>query len=203
MWTTSLSQGEPDEEFYRRVSAPENEIPVPLALNLLLARRDDAAVVLTGAQVYSTGLSFELVVRIRRGAPSQVDLGQLFFSRSSGPPGMLVGMELADGRRVDNLGRGAPDHDVWFTQNGGSGGERSVEQSWWLSPLPPEGPVRVIVSCPALGIGESAAVLDGATIRRARDDVLTLWPWTSPHRGEPEPPPSPDLPDGSWFAGPA
>lgn len=41
----------------------------------------------------------------------------------------------------------------------------------------------------------------GALIRRGAADVLTLWPWTAPNHGERLPPPPPDLPAGSWFAG--
>ncbi|MFP5372691.1 MAG: hypothetical protein ACLGI3_18370 [Actinomycetes bacterium] len=65
MWSVPLSDDGPDEGFYRRMSAPENEIPVALLQNLLLARTDDVAVALTGRQVYTTGVSFTLVVRVR------------------------------------------------------------------------------------------------------------------------------------------
>ena len=86
---------------------------------------------------------------------------------------------------------------------GGSGGEASVEQSWWLNPLPPEGPLRIVVRCPELGIDERSIVLDGAAIQAAARAVVVLWPWAPPPESGPfEPPAPPDVPGDSWFAGP-
>src|SRR5438270_13918980 len=74
MWTALHGDG-PDEGFFRRISAPENEIPVALPLNTLLARTGDVAIALVGLQVHTTGLSFGLVVRMRPGAvpPRRLD----------------------------------------------------------------------------------------------------------------------------------
>ncbi len=192
--------GEPEEDLHRRVQAPENEIPVALPQNLLLARTDDVAVALIGLQVHTTGVAFELTVRMRPSARQR-------FSRSldelvwrHGPDGsrFLLGVEFADGRRASSL-LGVDGGDVVFHPGGGSGGSATVEQSWWLSPLPPEGPLRVVVRCAELGIPEASVVLDGTAIRRAADDVMTLWPW-EPAPIRHEPPPPPDLPGDSWFA---
>ena len=79
----------------------------------------------------------------------------------------------------------------------------SVEQSWWLSPLPSDGPLRVVVRCPELGIEESATELDASAMRRAADDVVTLWSWERPLDERPVEPPPPDVPPDSWFAGPS
>ena len=86
-----------------------------------------------------------------------------------------------------------------FHPGGGSGGESSIDQSWWLSPLPPEGPLRLVVRCPELGVPETVVELDGTAIRRAGGSALVLWPW-QPHADRPEPPPPADLPPDSWFA---
>ena len=61
----------------------------------------------------------------------------------------------------------------------------------------------MVVRCAALGIEETATVLNGTAIRRAAEDVVVLWPWTPPDPGPPESPPPPDLPPDSWFAGSA
>ncbi len=89
---------------------------------------------------------------------------------------------------------------VLLHSRGGGGGETSIDQKWWLSPLPPEGPLRVVVRCPELGIGETSVELDGTAIRRAAEQVVELWPWSRQELAPPEPPPPPDLPDDSWFA---
>lgn len=176
-------------------------MPVALPQNVLLARTDDVAVALLGLQVCSTGVSFHLTVRVRAAALSRLDhtLTELVWDHGQRGGRFLMGVEFADGRRASNL-PGASSEGVVFHSGGGGGGDTSIDQSWWLSPLPPEGPVRLVVRCPELGIGEAAVRLDGTALRRAADDVLTLWPWESPERDHHGPPPPPDLPHDSWFA---
>ena len=196
----------PDEDEFRRMSAPENELPVALPMNRLLARTDDLGIGLVGLQVYSTGLTFELAVRIRPSAAGDDrgrSLQELFWDHSPHrATRFLLGLEFGDGRRVTNLRADAD--GIVFHQGGGGGGDTAIDQSWWLSPLPPDGPLTFVVRCPELGIGETATVLDGSAIRRAADDIVTLWPWEPPpeHR-RPEPQRPPDLPPDSWFAGSA
>ena len=202
MWTALHGDG-PDEGFFRRISAPENEIPVALPLNTLLARTGDVAIALVGLQVHMTGLSFGLVVRMRPGAVPPRRLDGLFFSPPPTRVRFLLGVELADGRRVTNLEehwRPGPDDDLVLNQGGGSGGDTAVDQSWWLSPLPPDGPVHVVVRCDDLGIPETRTELDGTAIWRAAGQVVELWPWFPPTHREPPPPPPPDVPGDSWFA---
>jgi len=201
MWSAFSQDGGPDPEFHRRMSAPENEIPVAVPLNTVLARTADAAVALTGLQVYSTGVSFTLAFRVRSPLePAHRGLSDLVFEHGPSAGRFLLGIELADGRRASNVFGRDSDDGVVFHAGGGGGGELSVDQSWWLHPLPPEGPLRFVLGCAALGIEETSTVLDGAAIRRAAADVVTLWPWSPPDRDRP-PPPAPDLPSGSWFSG--
>jgi hypothetical protein len=211
MWASyGTPEDGPDEEFFRRMSAPENEIPVAVPLNTVLARTDDVAVALQRLSVYTTGVSFDLVVRLRPDAARAGgrDLNEMLWGHGPAPDQgrFLMGVEFADGRRASNVsGRHGPvpGDEIVFTQGGGSGGMASVEQSWWLYPLPPQGPLRFVLRCPELGIDETSVVLDGAAIRAAADAVVVLWPWTPPPgSGPPEPPAPPDLPADSWFAPP-
>jgi hypothetical protein len=206
MWSSFGSEG-PDDEVSRRMSAPDNEIPVAVPLNVLLARTDDVAVALLGLQAYSTGLTADLAVRVRNGLHGR-GLSELVFDHGPIMAGrLLLGVQFADGRRASNVPNpgAAPDpwprseNDVVFHPGGGGGSDRSVDQSWWLSPLPPEGPLTFVISCGALGIPETSTVVDTGPIRRAASDVVTLWPWTRPDYGD-RPPPPPDVPEGSWFA---
>jgi hypothetical protein len=84
MWTRSGGDG-PDEERYRRMSAPDNELPVALPLNTVLARTGDVAVALLGLQVHTTGLAFDLAVRVRPAAASRMRLDGLFWGASGQP----------------------------------------------------------------------------------------------------------------------
>jgi hypothetical protein len=113
MSTTYLLGGERDPEFLRRMSAPENEIPVAVPLNTLLARTADAAVALTGLQVYSSGVSFDLAFRVRSPLePAHLGLSGLVFERGPSSGRFLLGIELADGRRASNVHGREPSPDV-------------------------------------------------------------------------------------------
>jgi hypothetical protein len=113
----------------------------------------------------------------------------------------LLGIEFSDGQRVTNLRSDAD--DVVFHERGGGGGDTSMDQSWWLSPLPPDGPLQIVVRCDPLGLPETVTSLDGTAVRAAAADVVELWPWEPPPAFRtPPPPPPPELPPDSWFASP-
>ena len=75
-----------------------------------------------------------------------------------------------------------------------------MDQEWWLSPLPPVGPLRVVVRCAELGLEDAVVELDGAALRGAGESATVLWPYEPPGQPESGPPLPPDLPAGSWFA---
>jgi hypothetical protein len=204
-----LGQGDDDEQF-RRFQPPENEVPAVVPVSTVLARTDGSALTLTGLRVFSTGLGFTLTLRCRPEAlpPGEDDLGSLLWrGRRGAGPELLVGVAFADGRRASNLpGRdpfGAPEglESLVLTQGSGSGQQLTVEQEWWLSPLPPAGPLRLVVRCDLFGLPEAAVELDGTAIRAAAEDVVVLWPWVPPSAVEPPAAEAPDLPADSWFAG--
>ena len=203
MWTHVSPDGAPDEDWLRRVNQPENEVPVAVPLNLLVARTDSIAIALLGLQVYSTGLSFEVVVRLRPSAEQELGarLNELFWERGRGAPGFLFGLEFADGRRVSNTAAIEHPGDVVFRAGGGGGGSTSIDQSWWLSPLPPPGRLLVLVRCDELGVAETVTEVDATVIDDAARGVVELWPWESPREMTPPEPVPPDVPPDSWFAG--
>lgn len=200
--------GGPDPEWFRRMMAPENEVPVALPRNTLLARTEDVAVALLGLHVYTTGVAFALIVRVRPAAAGRLPVGEALMGRPH-PFGresharFLIGVEFSDGRRVTSLDMRDPGAEIVFNLASSSSGDTGGKQTWWLSPLPPEGPLRLVVRCPEIGIAETSTELDGTAIRRASNDVVALWPWAMPDPGgrRPDPPPPPDLPRDSWFAG--
>lgn len=195
--------GGPDPVQARRMNRPDNEIPVSVPLNAVLARTDQAAIAVASAQVYSTGVALDLAVRCRASVvPEHRHLPELVFAH--GPESsLLVGLELADGRRVSNIQEfhGVPGPDeVFFHPAGGGGGRLSVEQSWWLSPVPPAGPLHVVVRCEPLGIPETRTVLDAGPLAAAASGVVELWPWEPPPEMRPPGERDRRIPRGSWFA---
>jgi hypothetical protein len=163
------SEGPSEDDFalIRRMSPPENEIPAPVAISTLLARTDEVAIPLIAAQVFTNGVRFELAVRLRR--EPRGTMAQRSYALLNGFPvqdsdeSLLLGLEFADGRTVMNVPHpgfralptaGGPDEPM-LSMAGGGGGGRSFDQSFWLTPLPPAGPLLVVCAWTAVGIGET------------------------------------------------
>jgi hypothetical protein len=204
------------EQWHRRMSPPENEFPAAVGLTALLGRTDDAAVGITKFEAFSTGFQFTLAVRLRRARP-ELARGGLLMLLDPHHPGieiplpkrLLLGLEYSDGRRASTLQdirTGGPlavpgGQELTLAQHGGSGGDRSADETFWVSPLPPTGPVTFVLAWPAFDIPESRTVLDSAPIRAAADHSQLLWP-PQPAE-EPAQPPPPPRPSSGWFAEPS
>ncbi len=220
MWTSHHPDGPADEpptpeqmqQWHRRISPPENEFPAGVALTILLGRNDDTAVGITQIEAFSAGFRFTLAVRLRRVPPELVD-GRLFMLIvPHAVPGfdiplerrLLLGVEYADGRRASTLrpmpgpGEMADGERLAFAQQGGGGGRQGVDQTYWVSPLPPEGPMTFVIAWPGFGLPESRTVVDGGVIRAAADRSQLLWP-PQPDM-EPAELPPPPRPSSGWFA---
>ncbi len=187
---------------FRHVQPPDNEVPVALGWSVVLGRSDDVAVALIGARVYSTGVRLGIDVRARHGSRDQHrELHSAVTGRHGAGPALLLGVAFADGRTATTVGRRAgTDGAPTLTPGGSSGGNRSVDASFFLAPLPPAGPLTVVCAWPEWGVAETTTVLDGDEVQAAARRVQVLWPPEPEVHLAPEPPPLPDLPPGSWFA---
>jgi hypothetical protein len=205
------------EQWRRRMSPPDNEFPASVGLAVLLGRTGDTAVGITQVEAFSTGFRFTLTVRLRQAPPDLAPGGLLMLVSSHVHPGieipledrLLLGIEYADGQRASTLqhmgmpgaGAAADDARLVLVQQGGSSGGEVVDQGYWVAPLPPEGPVALVLAWPAFGMPESRTVVDGATIRTAAARSHVLWPpQPAMERPHPAPPPRPST---GWFAEPS
>jgi hypothetical protein len=96
-------------------------------------------------------------------------------------PTLRLGVMYADGRRTaTTAGPPRPSDDLAgrlvLTAGGGGGDVHSWRTSFWVYPLPPEGPVTLVVSWPDQGIPEARGELDGTAIRTAARRAVVLWP---------------------------
>jgi hypothetical protein len=189
-----------------RYGRPSNELPVPVPVSVVLARTDDVAVALVGVQAYTSGISFTLSVRLRhsRVLPGRRDLHELVGGWSARTEGrLLLGVEFSDGRAASTAGVGrspAPGSGLGqalLVPAGGGGGELSVDHDYWLTPVPPPGPLDVVLACAGLGIEETTVQLDGDALVQAAARAEVLWP--AAETDEPDELDEPDLPDGGWF----
>jgi hypothetical protein len=203
------------EQWRRRISPPDNEFPAGVGLTVVLGRNDDAAVGITHVEAFSSGFLFTLAIRVRQPRPHLAHGGLFMAVGSHVTPGvelpledrLLLGIEYADGRRTSTLSdirmsgpMAVPDQQLILLSAGGSGDERSVDQMYFVTPLPPDGPVTIVLAWPGFGMPESRTDLDGAAIRAAAGRSLTLWP--PQPASEPSAPPPPARPSSGWFAEP-
>ncbi|MFJ4038118.1 hypothetical protein ACIPVB_08515 [Microbacterium sp. NPDC090007] len=176
---------------------PRDEIPVLSGPAGLLARADDVVIALMGVRVFSDGVEFLLDRHLRRGGrdPREWQLAQMDFAGHFGvadrTPGRLRwGLSLGDGQRLlldDPFGfphphrHDAPSepqrHTVRVTGGGGSGGgdDYTMHDGLWLWPLPPEGPLDIVVQWTTFGVAESRFSLDGGHLRALAAGVRPLW----------------------------
>lgn len=198
-----------------QASPPENEIPVVLPVAAVLGRTADVAVAVTGFRLFSTGIQLDLLVRLRTepNGPLRYRLHELIGNFGPGDDSaadqrLLLGLEYADGRTATNLtgptwwAPGGPEPDPrhpTLMPTGGGGGNLSFDQSYWLTPVPPPGPLTVICAWPAFAITETRTVLDLSGIAEASSAVQELWPWQPPE-DQPREPVPPQVPADSWFA---
>ena len=200
MHLVSGSSGNPidPEQWMARYNPPDNEAPAAIGAGGVIGRSAEVAVMLTGLLRYSNGLQIELAIRRRLDPPPGDRLHE------SMDAGLLVGVELADGRAV------VAGHDVWsnpvpaadepaLAHRGGGGGGREWSMSLWLTPVPPPGELVIVVAGPELGIEESRLTVDGGALSAAADAVEVLWPHEPPQAHPGLVPVPRDVSPGGWF----
>jgi hypothetical protein len=180
--------------FRPRWYPPEDELGAAVPLGIVVGRSEEAVVALSHVLVHSTGLRFPFLARARGLTRRTVQRLMQEHDRQPFPEDLSdavlrLGLELPDGARVSSLGHSPPwgrgpgdepEGPLFFAHGGrgGSGGEDSVtlQDSYWLWPLPPPGPIRVFCEWPAVGIPLTRAEIDGAAIAQAAARVTPLWP---------------------------
>lgn len=167
-------------------SAPSGALPGVIALDLLLARTDRAAIAVTRLGAYPSGFEFDLTVLM---ADDEDDLDPDMFGhhlrrrRGRGPvpdgeslDRLRFGIQFADGAKATNLEpfefpREQPARPS-LRPGGGGGGDGEWRQRIWIWPLPPPGPLSFVCEWPAAGIKltrkeiDAQLVVDAATRSR-------------------------------------
>lgn len=189
----------------RRPGAPENEMPVAVAVNVVLARNSDLVVFVSDCLVYSTGLQITIAARFRALGRQRMMRG--LHGGGDAAERVLLGVEFADGRTsstmtmsggVSNVA--AADSPQLIFGVGGSGSQYGSNVPLFLQPLPPDGPLTLIIESPALGIAETRTQIESKAILAAATRVVELW---LPEPADVQGPTMltlDDLTPGGWFA---
>ena len=160
--------------------------------DLLLARSEDATVWIDYVDAYPEG--FELEIRAstsvvydelgREGDRPDIfgrDLLRVGERRDVLPPQLLrIGVQFADGRSATNIGGhdrpvGGPVMQPLRGGGRGAGGESRFHQGYWISPLPPPGPVGVVCEWPAVEIPVARQEIDALVILDAAEKARAMF----------------------------
>jgi hypothetical protein len=171
---------------------PADELGAFVPLGLVIARSDQGVVAISHAIGYTTGVGFELVAQAR--GLSHRDTQRLFHEQhlpldpDEPARGFLrVGLELADGVRLSNLGgrrhwpspEDPPPGPILIEHGGGGGmsGDRNVlmRPGFWMWPIPEPGTIRLSCEWPLVDIPFSSIDLDGEQLRKASGRASKLW----------------------------
>ena len=159
---------------------PEAMVPGIVPVELLVARTDTHAVLVTDLHAYPTGLEFTLTGR------SRPDLPDPRRHDPDRPPHLRFAyrnawleLHFADGRTADNdprrwprpSGDQPPDPPLLYQSTVGEDGGHV-----WLWGLPPPGPLTFACQWPAEQIPPSQALLDARLVLAAAARAQTLWP---------------------------
>jgi hypothetical protein len=164
-------------------------LPGVVAVELLIAGNQAAAVYIGRCAAYQEGFEFELRV-IASGSDPSVELDPSLngvYHRPGRPPGssyeemLRFGVEFSDGRKATNVGGRHPLSDDEPTEpvlqgQGGGGGGLRWRQDFWMWPLPPPGPLSFVCEWPAAGIPLTRAQVDGQALIDAAARAQQLFP---------------------------
>ncbi len=174
--------------------APEDELPILVPAAEVLAATEHVAVALTGVAVHSDGVELRIERRLRRHGLALQEWNELtgaFMEHmpygSADPAGRFrVGVVLADGTPVTDaspfFGGGDPmarpeGYVLTRRQQGGGGGAHAYSSGdhLWLWPLPPDGPIEVVMQWPAFGIGETRVTVDVGSVSELSARARPFW----------------------------
>ena len=163
---------------------PYGVLPGAVALEVVVAQSEQAAVYIGRCAAFPTGLDLELHAIAAAGAgdldPSLNGIYQRPGVGSTYEQMLRFGVAFADGRKASNLGGFTrsgeePEGPVLLGMGGGGGGGR-WHQGFWMWPLPPIGPLAFVCEWPAAGIPLTRVEVDSQLLRDAAGRSRELFP---------------------------
>lgn len=165
------------------------ELPVALAVNLVLARSDDVVVTLPLAMLSTAGLELSIRAVARHGGDRngvQLAGPPMALPGTDAAPPFLFGAVYADGRRADNVDArriGPPDAPsdptvprLTFQGGGTQHSGRVSVVSYFLTPAPERGDLTLVTAWPHHDLRATQTIITAAQLDDARSKIVTLWP---------------------------
>jgi len=172
---------------------PDTVLSRTVALNLVLARSDKAALWIPSLTAHPEGFEFGIAIRHRLEEGEFVHDVFGAHPRHRRPrPGegldpstLRFGIQFADGGKSTTVDEWRPSEPgesrkpsegPRLMPTSGGGGDGRWEQGFRVSPLPPEGPLAFVCEWPVAGIPETRSEIDSALVRDAAAEAVPLWP---------------------------
>ncbi|MEV4314106.1 hypothetical protein [Actinocrispum sp. NPDC049592] len=153
---------------------------VTLPWSRTLGEGAEVLVALDRVRCWPDGVSLDIDVFAKHAIVDVRRMGGLWGHSHGVPrsPGeLLLGIRYADGQRVSTVDELPPGTDrLRMSAYGGSGSPFHFRYEFYMSPLPPEGPVSIVVRWLDKDLPETVTDLDGAAIREAAANAVEVWP---------------------------
>lgn len=177
--------GNPADGVMRALPRPlGEELPTPVGMRLMLARTEQVAVAVIGLWAFTVGFEFVVGVGMRDEIPGQSVAS--FLAEVDDEPldddeFCRLGIQFSTGEKAANTelraareGKSGMRGPIMRVRAGG-GGLVSREWRYWVSPLPPPGPLAFVIEWPYFGISESRTETDAQPILDAASKSIVLW----------------------------
>jgi hypothetical protein len=161
----------------------EGTVPAVFVVDALLNQNDVVALAVDHLEVYPNGFTICMSMRVN---PHRIwDMVEMMHPIAPNRR-LLVGVRFADGQSATSRDEkgftpeshkdndGIPIEPIVRTR-----GQQRVYGDWrgwaWVCPLPPDGPLELLVALEAAGLSEASVTVDGTAIREAAGRARVLW----------------------------
>jgi len=158
-------------------------LPAVVPIEDCLVRSDHACVAIESAAGWPAGITLTVAVVLREDPAEGEPLPQVVrhpaHQEEVSETGLLFGVAFSDGTAATNLDR--VEHDRRLTSGPTLdpgvtyAGKRSLRQQVHLSPLPPEGPLTLVVRWLDRGIEETTLQVDTSPLLSAAQRTRQIW----------------------------
>jgi hypothetical protein len=158
----------------------EGIVPAVVPVNALLFESDVVALTLPHLDVYPNGFTINFVRRVN---PRKVREALAMISGAGSEWIPEVTVRFADGRTakrghfvVAKDQDGVPTEPIQTIMSRSGVGGPGGWLAWaWIFPLPPDGPLEISVSLPAIGLNPQSLTLDGSVVRAQAERAKIIW----------------------------
>ena len=167
------------------MGAPQGVLPGRSSEQATLFKTDEALLLVQQFLAYPTGIEFTFNLWLRNpDHPPPAFPWDLHGQQRTGPlpdDFLRLGILLSDGMKWTNVDWTHPERNeqpagLHVSPRGGGGGGDRFRMSYWMWPLPPEGPMTFVASWPSQAVEERSVTVDATELRARATEAEIIWP---------------------------